>query len=170
MDKSKPKYEQTSLIPEREVYTRNNLPPRIKTPVGIASKTKQSFKDDCNINVIMDKYRNTGTVPVHNKEPKYGNFTNGGDFSQRMLQIKQANEDFMELPARMRAQFENDPAILLDFLDDPDNRLEAQELGLLPKTKAEASKKTPEKEKPATGLKTTKEEETAKAGDSTPST
>ncbi len=38
----------------------------------------------------------------------------------------------MQLPATVRAEFENDPAKLLDFMDNEKNHDKAREMGLLP--------------------------------------
>ena len=45
----------------------------------------------------------------------------------------------MALPAHLRARFENDPAQLIDFLGDENNRSEAEKLGLLEVPKAEST-------------------------------
>lgn len=37
----------------------------------------------------------------------------------------------MSLPAELRKRFRNDPGMLLAFLEDPQNRAEAESLGLV---------------------------------------
>lgn len=37
----------------------------------------------------------------------------------------------MTLPPEIRTRFDNDPGKLIDFVADPDNRQEAQELGIV---------------------------------------
>jgi len=39
----------------------------------------------------------------------------------------------MELPAKMRARFHNDPQELLEFISNEENRAEAEKLGLVAK-------------------------------------
>jgi phage internal scaffolding protein len=97
-------------------------------PLG---RTKQSFKDECNINNIMAKYARTGVIEHGNKHaPSYGDCPEI-DFRQAMEVVLEAQETFAELPAVVRRRFDNDPANFLAFCEDPANRDEAGELGLL---------------------------------------
>ena len=43
-----------------------------------------------------------------------------------------ADDAFMALPAAVRERFNNDPAELVDFVSDVNNRSEAIDLGLIP--------------------------------------
>jgi phage internal scaffolding protein len=42
-----------------------------------------------------------------------------------------AESEFAALPAQLRNKFGNDPANLVQFLDNPENRAEAEKLGLV---------------------------------------
>lgn len=53
------------------------------------------------------------------------------DFRTAMEQVKQADEAFLRLPPVVRKRFDNDPALFLDFVDDPANENELRSLGLL---------------------------------------
>ena len=48
-----------------------------------------------------------------------------------MNAVREASEGFMELPAKLRAQFDNDPQLFLEFVADDANRDKAVELGLI---------------------------------------
>ena len=48
-----------------------------------------------------------------------------------MNAVLAAQDEFMELPAQLRARFNNDPALLIDFLEKEENREEAIKLGLV---------------------------------------
>lgn len=75
-----------------------------------------------------------GKAPVFVQgEPMYGDFTNVGDFLDCQTRINHAEEQFMSLPSDLRRRFHNDPAEVIEFVNDPDNLEEARELGLLPK-------------------------------------
>lgn len=77
-----------------------------------------------------------------------------------MNKINAINEEFMKLPAKTRAMFENNPANMLDFIADDSNIEQAIELGILPK---EMSKKFEEtRELPPNDIK--KEEVNAQKG------
>ena len=51
---------------------------------------------------------------------------------QVQMKLQSANEDFMALPVEVRAKFHNSPAELIAYLNNPENRSEAVEMGLLP--------------------------------------
>lgn len=95
------------------------------------SLTKQAFKDECDINVIMRRYERSGVLPVNMRgEPRYVDCTSI-DYLESMRVVADARSAFESLPARVRARFEHDPARLMEFLADERNREEARELGLL---------------------------------------
>lgn len=94
-------------------------------------RTKQSFADESNINTIMKKYEATGMLDHLNKhDGQYANFIAAPDYHTAMNAIRDAGEMFMEIPATIRAKFDNDPAQFLKFVQDPDNLDEMREMGL----------------------------------------
>ena len=109
-----------------------------KSPKGIvnesASMTQAQYKDECDINKIMDRYFRTGCLsdPLNQMKPgTYGDFTGMGDYMENMNKIVQAREMFEALPAKVRERFGNNPGAMIDFVMDPDNKDEAIRLGLL---------------------------------------
>jgi len=97
------------------------------------SRTKQSFRDECDINFIMDKWKRTGEIPaasVGKMRPKYGDFSNPNDYMEACNRVLDANEAFASLPAFLRDRFANEPANLIAFLSDSNNQDEAIKLGL----------------------------------------
>lgn len=93
--------------------------------------TKQSFKDECDINTIMSRYMRTGEMPMINVSyPQYLDCT-GIDFQNHMQFIAGAQSMFNELPSDVRNRFKNDPAAFLDFCSDEKNRPELAQMGLL---------------------------------------
>lgn len=102
------------------------------------SKTEQSFRDECNINLIMAKYRKSGEMShLARVNPTYGDFSLGLDFQTAQNHVIDAQADFDSLSAEIRARMNNDPGQLLDFLADPENLEEARELGLAKPKKVE---------------------------------
>lgn len=57
-------------------------------------------------------------------------FIEAKDFEHAVQITQQARNQFALLPARVRARFENDPALFLGFINDPKNDPELYELGL----------------------------------------
>lgn len=113
---------------------------RVITPIVGESKTKQSFKDECDINVIMRRYEATGILPGMERAvgARYIDCT-GADFQEAQLIVAAGKSAFAELPARIRARFANDPAKLMEFLADKRNLEEARELGLVKPEQKEAT-------------------------------
>lgn len=105
---------------------------RIPTPAGDEpSLTRQSFKDECDINKIMSKYIKTGeffhlnpTLPQHGFAPDF-------DFSEAMEMVQKAQDLFDDLPANVRERFDQNPAKFIAFCENPANRPEMAALGLL---------------------------------------
>lgn len=93
--------------------------------------TQQHFKDECDINSIVERFGLTGELPSDIKAPVYGDFTGVTDFRSALHQVMAAEDAFMQMPAKVRSRFDNDPALFVDFCSDPRNREEAESLGLL---------------------------------------
>lgn len=105
---------------------------RVITPVGKESRTHQSFKDECDINRIMSRYMKTGVIDhMRSGELQYGDVSSSIDYHHAMNVIIAANDVFEALPAQVRKRFDNDPAQMLAFVEDPENLSEARELGLV---------------------------------------
>lgn len=99
------------------------------------SRTKQEFKQECDLNHIMKRFKKVMGVDFLNRYSgvvggQFGDFSNVPDFRTARDQVKLMEEVFMALPAKVRSRFNNDPAELLDFVDDPMNLEEARSLGL----------------------------------------
>lgn len=116
---------------------RSALSPRVSVGLDASASeknpdmAKQSFKDECDINVIMRRYEKTGTIDwLTRQDARYMDVT-GHDFREAMNMMALGKTAFEELPARIRERFDNDPAKFLDFMHNDDNRKEAAELGLL---------------------------------------
>jgi phage internal scaffolding protein len=95
--------------------------------------TQQHFKDECDINNILRQFNVTGLLPENALSPRYGDFTGISDYHTALNQVIAAEDEFMRLPAELRARFENDPAQLIEFLENSENKDEAIKLGLVNK-------------------------------------
>lgn len=95
--------------------------------------TQQHFKDECDINVIVDRYKVTGVLgdPLDTRTPVYGDFSSMPEFIDAQNIIARASEQFASLPSDVRKRFDNNPALMLEFLQDENNREEAVKLGLV---------------------------------------
>jgi phage internal scaffolding protein len=95
------------------------------------SLAQQHMKDECDINVLVERFGVTGSMPVSPIEPSYGDFSGVSDYHDALNRIKASNTAFMALPAKIRAKFDHDPNALLQYLQNEDNRDEAIEIGLI---------------------------------------
>jgi len=95
--------------------------------------TQQSGKDDADINVIVERAKRGAVLPVgRSMSPMYGDFTEvPTDLREVLIMVKRADDLFMSLDPFVRRRFDNDPAVMLDFLNDSKNRDEAVKLGLV---------------------------------------
>lgn len=95
------------------------------------SLTKQCFAEDCDVNNIMKKWIKTGELPGTDVVPKFGDFTNVSDYQESCNRVIEAQMQFEALDSKIRSRFANDPANLMNFLQDPSNIEEGIALGLL---------------------------------------
>lgn len=106
--------------------------------------TKQAFAEEADINVIVQRFGITGSLPENPLPASFGDFTGISDYHSAMNAVAEANEAFDALPAAIRAKFLNDPANLVLFLEDPSNRDEAVSLGLVNKAPSSEDSGLPE--------------------------
>lgn len=100
--------------------------------------TKQSFKEECDINTIVRRFGITGELPGNTVLPTYGDFIGVADYRSAMDAIAKANEAFDGLPSAVRYRFNNDPARFVDFCSNEENRQELAAMGLLKPEEAPA--------------------------------
>ena len=95
------------------------------------TRAQQHHKDECDINVILERFGKTGQVPVNAISGTYGDFSGVHDYHTALNAIIASESEFAALPAQLRNKFDNDPANLIQFLDNSENRAEAEKLGLV---------------------------------------
>lgn len=101
-----------------------------------ASRTKQSMKDECDVNNILKRYQKTGLLPVATGPGgDYIDVSAVGEYQESLNTVIRAQEAFAALPSGVRARFSNDPAQFLSFVGDPKNADELVKLGLAEKKK-----------------------------------
>lgn len=121
-------------------------------------KTRQSFKEECDINKIVAKYKKTGRLPeLIRQNPIYGDFSKSFDYQEALNTVQKAQLQFNELSSEIRNKFRNDPVEFLMFVEDPKNEKELVEMGLAYPKKVESG--TEKQEGPAQGPGKTKTED-----------
>lgn len=112
----------------RKPYTNKRVSPVLDPE----TMTKQSFKDESDINFIMKKYSQTGFInPGIIRDADYLE-TSELSFQEAMNIVVSAQDQFDNLPSNIRKRFSNDPAAFLDFIGDETNLEEMRSLGLVP--------------------------------------
>lgn len=85
-------------------------------------RTKQSFKDETDVNNIIRKHTRMGTLShLEQWGGQYGDLA-GFDFQTAQNQIAHANSMFEQLPAAARNKFANNPEKFFEFVNDPENK------------------------------------------------
>jgi len=124
---------------------RHNYGPRLRVSIAFTGegRTKQSFKDECDINVLMAKYLRTGLMTHVNKMLPQFKDVEGIDFQAAQNLIADAYSMFEGIPSTVRARFDHDPGKLLDWVHNPANAEEAASLGFLDLSKCPEGWYTP---------------------------
>jgi len=95
------------------------------------SLTIQSAAEDADINTIVRRFGLTGELPGDVDMPQSGDYTGIGDFHSAMEIVRRAEEQFMKVPADIRARFNHDPGLFSEFFNDEKNFDEAFKMGLV---------------------------------------
>lgn len=101
-----------------------------RTVTFAKSKTQQSHKDGCDINRLVRLY-STGAIKMDPLSPD--DFRESGDMTYHEAHnfVKQIEEKFEELPAKVRAEFQNDPSEFHKFIQNPENLERITDQGVL---------------------------------------
>lgn len=114
----------------RELFKRPGRQDKDGKPIYF---TEQSHKKECDVTNIVKKYDKTGLINHISKfEASFGD-TTGADFKTAQDLVTNAMSLFNSLPSEIRNEFDNSPQNLLQFMENPENRDKAIELGLINK-------------------------------------
>lgn len=103
----------------------------VLTEVGDVSLTKQAPAAETDVNVIVKRHM-AHDIPFYpSGNARYGDFSEIGDYQSCVDRVRQANEDFMKLPAEVRKACDNDVGVLLEKLQNAESREDLVKLGLL---------------------------------------
>lgn len=114
------------MTPE-ERYARNRLTDH---PGGGEQLTKQAFKEETDINFIVNTYKGQPNLGVEPRQWIDGDITASVDLLEAYETVRLAEEGFFGLPAAVRAAAGNNPARLLEMLADPVARKALADAGL----------------------------------------
>lgn len=121
------------------------------------TKTDQSFKKDCDVNVIVAKFMKTGQIShINKRQGFYADVSEIPDLLGAQQILRDAEQAFADLPATVRKRFGNSPEALLEFLSDENNREEAIKMGLIPEAEKPAVSDIPSTSTVSKNSKTSK--------------
>ncbi len=84
-------------------------------------RTKQSFKDECDINLIMQRAAQGATISHLSKyEGSYSDYSDY-DFFEETRKLTKGREIFDDLPAEIRREFGQSPAAFFEYVNNPEN-------------------------------------------------
>lgn len=95
-----------------------------------ATRAQQQFKEECDINTIVERFGITGQLPQNLRMPLNEEFIETMDYQESLNKLLEADAAFMQLPAKVRAEFQNDPGRFVEFASNPENLERCRELGL----------------------------------------
>jgi len=85
-------------------------------------RTKQCFKDECDIQKIMARADKAGTISHLQKyEGVYADYSDV-NFQEMENQLAAGNEIFASLPAELRQEFKQSPQAFFRYVNDPANK------------------------------------------------
>lgn len=90
---------------------------RVQVDLGGISRTKQSFRDSTDVNLIVKNHTEGGWLSNLNpRQPMYGDFSGPTDLLDAYETVKAAEDDFATLPAAVRTACDESPVKLLQML------------------------------------------------------
>jgi len=133
-------YKVHGSVKDREVV-KEFLKPKFKRdkdgkPVYI---TEQSHKSQCDVNKIIAKYNKTGLIShVSEIKAEFGDIP-AVDYKEMQDRLVKMNNEFDKLPYQIKKRFGNNPYALISFMENAENRKEAEDLGLINKNWTDAT-------------------------------
>lgn len=125
------------------------------------SLTQQHFQEESEINNILRSHDRNGVINhIHKGNQIYADFSNVTDLSDALDQIREAQQEFLNIPSEIREKFKNDAGQFFKFASDPSNLDEMRKLGLV-KTKESVAMPT-EKESSSVEPQNSEEEDSAR--------
>lgn len=102
------------------------------------SRTKQEFREDCDVNVIIRRFTKSGLLPnPNNAVPQFVDAASLPDLQTLMQIMIEAEKAFMSLPAQVRKEFDNNAIQFVEFATKAENLDKMREWGLAPKAPTE---------------------------------
>ena len=106
---------------------------------GGETMVRQAFKDEVDINRIVERYRATGQLPLTNAQARYGDVTDYQDYKTMLDYVHEALRKADDLPENALEQFNANPEDFMRRIDAAESRDDLVALGIVEPKVAEAS-------------------------------
>lgn len=101
---------------DQERKTMSGQRRKVYAPHSEERRTKQSLADGMSIHEQLKRYANMGLVPSGGGQPRYGDFSGMDDYQEALLRVREAEAEFLRLPAAVRKVADNDPGKFLEMV------------------------------------------------------
>jgi len=92
---------------------------------------KQSMRDECDVNLIVERFAETGLLEhVASGIPQFVDVSELGDFRSVIEQVREVEEYFAGLPAKVRGVFQHDASNFMEFLESGASEEDLRKIGL----------------------------------------
>ena len=109
----------------------SNPPTRCWFETTGESMTQQHFAEESEINNILRSHDKNGVIEhIHRGNAIYADFSGITDLSDALHHIKEAQEEFLNVPSEIREKFQNDAGQFFKFASNPENLPELRKMGL----------------------------------------
>lgn len=132
---------ESAVTPEEFTRVRCGVDPYTGEPTQGALQSEEPKTD---VNRIIQEYDRDGYFKhLNGKVAHFMDVSEVPDYRTAIHQIREAENFFNGLPAKVRAAFSNETAEFLDALQDPSKRELLEELEIVPKQKGTGAAPTP---------------------------
>lgn len=114
--------------PLRDFYVEHD-PVDLDCQAANDGMTRQEFKDECDINVLMAGYFKTG-LSFNDKPMEFLDVSDVPDLMSSISYMERAESAFMTLTAQVRREFDNDAVKFVEYASNPANVERMREWGL----------------------------------------
>lgn len=105
---------------------------------GTKAEVQQHFAKDADLNLMVARHiKGAGRfgAPLGNPnatlKPQFLDLSTSQSYHEMLNTVTRIDQMFMQLPARLRNKHKNRPELLMQWLEDPSNTVEAVQLGLV---------------------------------------
>lgn len=115
-----------------EIRARYGERERVSLVIEGESRTKQSFRDEVNINSVLARYARTGVwASGNNRPPRFEDVSGVGSFHEAIEKARGIRELVADLPPRAQELYTAAPAVFLHAYSEAADRADLEALGLL---------------------------------------